>query len=86
MAMMSLGFSMAVRMRAASMSFSHVFPIFITWMPSWRRRQMYSSIMWSELRVPMWHCAESIFWMSSSLGARMSSGMVAACRLRAAGS
>ena len=59
---------MAVSTRAASMSFSHVLPTLMMWMPSWRRRQMYSSIMWSLLRVPMWHWALSIFWMSSSLG------------------
>ena len=62
---------MAVKTRAANINFSHVLPMLMMWTPSCRLRQIYSSIMWSELRVPMWHCAASIFWMSSSLGARI---------------
>jgi len=77
MAITSWGFSIAVSTRAASISFSHVFPTLMMWMPSWRRRQMYSSIMWSELRVPMWHWADNIFWMSSSFGARIEFAMAA---------
>ncbi|ETI30571.1 hypothetical protein F441_22214 [Phytophthora nicotianae CJ01A1] len=40
MAITSSGFSTATITRAASMSFSHVLPTLMMWMPSLRRRQM----------------------------------------------
>lgn len=58
--------------RAASTSFSHVLPMFRMCRPSVRRRQMYSFMLLSLLRVPVWTPALSIIWMSSSFGWRTS--------------